>query len=302
MQQAQENVDVVVIGGGPAGSSAAALIAMQGHKVLLLEKEHFPRYHIGESLLPATVHGICTMLGVNEEVKNAGFVKKLGGVLRWGKRPEPWAFWFEEAKMFAANPDAASQTAYAYQVVRSKFDHILLKNAKAKGVDVREGHSVKEVIFENGRAVGVHFQDEAQAEFTARSRYVVDATGQSGLLGNKIGQRVYDKFFKNLALFGYFRGGKRYEDERRRGNIITAAFGEGWLWYIPLADDLTSVNAVIPIEYASKIKERGYEKAYLEYIDSCPIIKEFVGSTPRITEGEFGEIRVLRDFSYLNTK
>lgn len=291
----QQEYDVVVVGGGPGGSSAAAFVAMQGYKVLLLERERFPRYHIGESLLPATVHGICTMLGVEEEVKKANFVVKRGGTLRWGKRPEPWTFWFEESKLLAGRP------AYAYQVVRSKFDDILLRNAAKKGVDVREGHSVREVLFKDGRAVGVSFIDEQKKESTVHCKYIVDASGGAGLLANKIGERIYDKFFRNLALFGYFKGGKRFE-ERRRGNIISAAFNEGWIWYIPLSDELTSVGAVVPVEHAARIKELGHEKSYLTYLDACPLIKDFLSPATRVTEGEYGEIRLLRDFSYLNTR
>jgi len=295
MSQA-EKFDVVVVGGGPGGSTAGALIAQQGHEVLLLERDRFPRYHIGESLLPATVHGICAILGLSEEIHAAGFVKKMGGTLRWGKRPEPWTFWFEEARVIQGRP------GYAFQVERSKFDHILLRNAARKGVDVREGCLVREVIFEDGRAVGVRFVDEKKNESVARSRYVVDATGLSGLLANRIGERVYDKFFRNLALFGYFLGGKRFPEERRKGNIISAAFNEGWIWYIPLSAELTSVGAVVPVEHAARIKGMGNEPALMAYVNDCPIIQEFLAQASRVTEGQYGEIRILRDFSYLNTK
>lgn len=293
---AEQDFDLIVIGGGPGGSTVATFVAMQGHKVLLLERERFPRYHIGESLLPATIHGISTMLGVDDELRDAKFVKKLGGTLRWGKRPEPWTFWFEESKLMSGRP------AYAYQVVRSKFDDILLRNAAKKGVDVREEHAVREVIFEDGRASVVRFEDASKNVQTARARFIIDASGGNGLLANRIGERIYDKFFKNMALFGYFKGGKRFDDERRRGNIISAAFNEGWIWYIPLSDELTSVGAVVPVDHVPRIKELGHEKAYFAYLDACPIIKEFLQPATRITEGEYGELRILRDFSYLNTR
>lgn len=292
----EENFDVVVVGGGPGGSTAAPLIARQGHRVLLLERDRFPRYHIGESLLPATIHGICAILGVSEEIHAAGFVKKMGGTLRWGRRPEPWTFWFEEARVIKGRP------GYAFQVERSKFDHILLRNAARKGVDVREGCLVRDVIFEDGRAVGVRFVDADKRESVARAHYVVDASGLSGLLANRIGERVYDKFFRNLALFGYFKHGKRFPEERRKGNIISAAFKEGWIWYIPLSDELTSVGAVVPVEHASRIKEMGNEAALMAYLQACPLIHDFLEPATRVTEGQYGEIRILRDFSYLNTK
>src|SRR5438093_1553406 len=134
--------DCIVIGGGPGGSTVATLVAKQGYRVLLLEREHFPRYHIGESLLPATVHGICAMLGVSDEVHAAGFVRKYGGTLRWGRNGDPWSFQFSEAHLLPGRPD------FAYQVERSKFDHILLRNAARHGVEVREGHAVHDVIFD----------------------------------------------------------------------------------------------------------------------------------------------------------
>jgi halogenation protein CepH len=290
-----QEVDVIVVGGGPGGSTAATLIAMQGRSVLLLERERFPRYHIGESLLPATVHGICAMLGVSEEIERANFVVKRGGTLRWGKRPEPWTFAFGEAKYNAGRP------AFAYQVERSKFDDILLRNAARKGVDVREGHTVREVLFEDGRAVGVVFVDQAGAQHVARASYVIDASGASGLLANRIGTRVYDKFFKNLALFGYFEGGKRFPEQERRGNILSAAFDEGWFWYIPLSAELTSVGAVVSVDHANEISTLGMEGAFRKYVDACPIIEDFLSTAKRVETGDYGKLRVLRDFSYLNT-
>jgi FAD-dependent halogenase len=297
MQQEQERFDVIVVGGGPGGSTAAALIAEQGHKVLLLEREHFPRYHIGESLLPGTVHSICALLGLTEEIHAAGFVKKMGGTFRWGSRPEPWTFLFSETKLASGQ-----RPPYAFQVERSKFDDILLRNAGRKGADVREGCSVREVLFEGERAVGVRYAGEGRPESTALARFVVDASGQSGLLANRIGQRVYDRFFRNLAVWGYFQGGKRFPEEGRRGNVISAAFEEGWIWYIPLSDQLTSVGAVVPVEQAGHIKELGQEAALYGYIDACPLIKDFLSPATRVTDGQYGAIRILRDFSYLATR
>ena len=134
MNSSVEDFDVVVIGGGPGGSTVSTILAMQNHRVLLLEREKFPRYQIGESLLPATIHGVCKILGLSEELKQAGFVRKLGGTFKWGTNPEPWTFHFSTAS------EITTPQAYAYQVERSKFDHMLLKNSVHNGVDVREQH------------------------------------------------------------------------------------------------------------------------------------------------------------------
>src|SRR5215216_968099 len=171
MRENIENFDVVVIGGGPGGSTAATILAMQNNRVLLLERDKFPRYQIGESLLPATIHGIGRILGLSEELKNAGFVRKLGGTFRWGSNPTPWTFAFSTASTISA------PKAYAYQVERSKFDDILLKNAAHKGVDVREEHAVKNLLFEDGRACGVEFVDENGNPGRATAKYIIDASG-----------------------------------------------------------------------------------------------------------------------------
>jgi len=140
-----EEADVVVVGGGPGGSTLATLVAMRGHHVVLLEKEKFPRYQIGESLLPSTVHGICRLTGVADELAKAGFTKKRGGTFRWGATPEPWTF------AFSVSPKMVGETSHAYQVERSKFDQILLDHARHMGVDVREQHAVSDVTGDGDR-------------------------------------------------------------------------------------------------------------------------------------------------------
>src|SRR5207302_6862017 len=163
-----------------------------GHRVLLLERARFPRYQIGESLLPATVHGVCSLLGVTEQLQAANFPVKRGGTFRWGSNPEPWTF------TFALSPKLAGPTSYAYQVERSKFDKILLDNARAKGVDVREEHEVTGLVEDGGRIAGVRFRDADGAERIVRSRYVVAATGNTDALHKHVGQRVYSDLFRNV--------------------------------------------------------------------------------------------------------
>jgi halogenation protein CepH len=284
-------LDAIVIGGGPAGATAASILAMDGRRVALVERERFPRYHIGESLLPATVHGVCRILGVSKELEEAGFVRKLGGSFRWGANPNIWTFAFGDQM-------AIPEADFAYQVERSKFDEILLRNARRLGVDVREGCAATRAL-RGERYEGIAYTDEAGNEHELRARYVVDASGGSGLLANDVGDRSYDEFFRNLALFGYFRGGRRLEGTRA-GNILTVAFRDGWFWYIPLRDDLTSVGAVLPKENVALVRHGDRREALRALIDRCPLIAEMVGDAEPVTDGPYGSVRLLRDFSYTN--
>ena len=146
--------DVIVIGGGPAGSPAASMLAARGISTLLLERERFPRHHVGESLLPASIP-VLAELGALPAVQDAGFLPKWGATMVWGRDSTPWSWYFKETNL---------TYPHAYQVWRPKFDSILLDNSRAKGVDVRERHHVAEVLFDGGRAAGVRFRDDAGRE------------------------------------------------------------------------------------------------------------------------------------------
>jgi FAD-dependent halogenase len=289
-----ENVDVLVVGGGPAGATAATFMAMKGHRVLLVEKETLPLYKIGESLLPSTIHGICAMLGVSREIKNANFVRKLGGTFRWGKNKDPWTFSFSESSRFPG------PTGYAYQVERMKFDSILLNNARRKGVEVRERHSVAELAIEGGSVTGAELVGAGGEPYRVNAKYVVDASGHSSNIAHYAGTRVYSKFFRNLAVFGYFRNGKRLPPPRS-GNIFCAAFDKGWFWYIPLTPDLTSVGAVIGQEHAALLRS-DHADALRQLIADCEPIRSLLADSTRVDEGPYGEVRVRKDFSYCHTK
>ncbi|MFI6318512.1 tryptophan halogenase family protein [Nonomuraea sp. NPDC050556] len=290
-----EEFDVVVAGGGPGGSTVASLVSMQGHRVLLLEKEVFPRYQIGESLLPSTVHGVCRMLGVTDELAKEGFPVKRGGTFRWGTRPEPWTF------SFSVSPRITGPTTFAYQVERARFDEILLNNAKTKGVVVREGCSVTEVIEDGDRVTGLRYVDPDGGEHAVSARFVIDASGNKSRLYSSVGgTRNYSEFFRSLALFGYFEGGKRLAAPYS-GNILSVAFDSGWFWYIPLSDTLTSVGAVVRREMADKI-QGDREKALATLIAECPLISEYLSQARRVTTGKYGELRVRKDYSYHQTQ
>ena len=276
--------DVIVVGGGPAGSTVSTLVSKAGHRVLLLEKESFPRYQIGESLLPATVHGVLPLLGVEAEIEAAGFTVKRGGTFKWGKRPEPWTF------EFAVSSRMPGPTSFAYQVERMKFDDILLRNARKHGVEVREQSPVVKTLTDgDGRVCGVRYRDADGDEHEVTARY-----GAAGA------ERHYSPFFRNLALFGYFEGGARLPAPNS-GNIFSVAFEHGWFWYIPLSPTLTSVGAVVN-QGSADLVQGDPDTAMRRFIDACPLIKEKLADATRVTEGPYGTYRVRKDWSYSSSR
>jgi halogenation protein CepH len=295
MSERIEDVDVIVVGGGPGGSTLASLVAMQGHKVVVLEKEKFPRYQIGESLLPSTIHGVMRMIGVADKLARCNFTMKRGGTFRWGSNAEPWTF------AFSVSPKMAGSTSFAYQVERSKFDLVLLDHSRSLGADVREESNVTAIISDDEQVRGVTYTDANGKESKLSAKYVVDASGNRSRIYKHVGgTRQYSEFFRSLALFGYFEGGKRLPPPNS-GNILSAAFNNGWFWYIPLSETLTSVGAVVQRELAGKIQANA-EDAFRDFISESPLISEYLKDAKRVTAGEYSQLRVRKDYSYCNTK
>src|SRR5207245_2148005 len=237
--------------------AAAPLLAHAGHRVLVLERERFPRYHIGESLLSATLP-ILDAVRATPAIERHGFLKKPGGTFLWGRQREPWSFWFRE--------DPGGRP-HAFQVVRAEFDQLLLENARAHGADVREEHAVTEVETDGEQPV-VHARAASGETVRLTPRFVVDASGQAAVLGRARSLRRLNDFFKNLAIFGYFRGAERLPGELAN-HILSAAFPDGWFWYIPLPYVTLSVGAVpgaSPEAEALAEYEATYRGAFERYL------------------------------------
>ncbi|MDG0026009.1 NAD(P)/FAD-dependent oxidoreductase [Trinickia sp. Y13] len=270
--------DVVVIGGGPAGSTVATLLADAGHRVQLLERARHPRFHIGESLLPANLR-LFERLGVADAVRAIGMYKGAAEFVspQHGNRLERFRF-----------ADAWDKSIpYAYQVRRSELDEILLRNAARHGVDVVEGCHVRDVEFleaDDGAIVSAA-HDDGRA-YRGRARFVVDASGRDTLLANRLGTKRRDTKHNSSALYAHFRGAQRHggEDE---GNISIYWFERGWFWFIPLADGATSVGAVVWPHYL-KQRQRGasIEAFFLETIALCPPLAERLASAELATSVE----------------
>ncbi len=275
--------DVIVIGGGPAGSTTATLLAQHGCQVVLFERERFPRFHIGESLIPET-YWVLQRLKMLDKMKASCFTKKFSVqfVNAQGKMSAP--FYFHDNK-----PHECSQT---WQVHRSEFDLMMLRNAEEQGVQVHEATRVLDVLFDDQRTVGARIQTEDGATHQVRAKVVVDASGQSTMLQNRFKLRLWDPVLNKGAVWTYWEGANR-DTGRDEGAtvVIQMPNKQGWWWYIPL-HDMESIGVVAPFDYL--FKGRGsHEQIYNEEVELCPAVKERIAKAKRVT-GYFAT----KDYSY----
>ncbi len=280
-----DSYDVIVIGGGPAGSTTAALVAEYGHRVLLLERERFPRFQIGESLMPGTYWSF-KRLGVLEKLKKSAFVRKYSVQFfgASGKGSAPFHF-------HRHDPHESSVT---WQVLRSEFDRMMLDNAREKGACVRQGTAVQEVLFDGGRAVGVRAKNNDGSLSDLPARVVVDATGRSALISRKLKIKTEEPTLKKASLFTHFEGGSRDPGIDEGATLILhTRTKDAWFWYIPLADDVVSVGVVGDIGYLLQKRAGTPQEIFEEELDRCPPMQDRLERASQLFP-----MKVTSDFSY----
>jgi flavin-dependent dehydrogenase len=264
-----ERFDVVVVGGGPGGSSAATFLADGGLRVALFERERFPRFHVGESLMPATML-LLEQLGAKAAIEERGFQLKYGASFHDEENDATQTFYFLPGQPW---PN------YSYQVPRAEFDMVLLEHAKKRGVTVYQPATVEETAFDaEGVTVGA---SGAGAGGRVRAAMLVDATGRDALMASRYGSRRRIPNLGKVALFAHFKGAAR-QSGFEEGNIRIYVFRDGWFWWIPLAGDVTSVGAVC---HARTVKEwSGDLEALLDaMIARCRGVSEGLTGAVRIT-------------------
>jgi len=284
------NYDVIVMGGGPAGSSVASMLAREGRQVILFEKEVFPRHHIGESLMTDT-YWTFRRMGLLEKLKESPFVRKYSVQFANSAGKESRPFYFFEA--------VHHESAVTWQVTRAQFDHLLIDHAAEQGVVVHQGVLVKQVLFEGDKAVGVEvqMQDDSREKFFAK--VVVDATGQTAMLSNKFRWRVRDPNLKKAVLYSYWKGAHREPDLNGGATLVlrTEHGSNGWFWYIPLENDITSVGIVADPEYLVQGRGQDLAKIYNEEIEKCEPCRRRVEGGERVDK-----IYSILDYSYRSKK
>lgn len=277
--------DAIVIGGGPAGATCAYKLAAEGHSVLLLEKAQFPRFHIGESMVPY-LSELFKTIGIDEKVKEAQFVGK-GGVEFFSKTTG-------ELRRQNFENLAEGQKKRTYNLNRARFDALLLEHARETGAQVLLEAEVKKFVFDGERIAGVEYQYQSR-RYIATASFVVDASGRAGLISKHFNLRKMNHRLENVAVFQHYTNTVKENNAGVEGDVLFSGHKDGWLWAIPIERDTISVGAVMPL---SLLKQSNPEKMLKIHTERAPRIKQAIeGATPL-----FDKPKVELDFCYYTEK
>lgn len=277
--------DVAIIGGGPAGSIAAALLARAGRRVIVVERDKFPRFHIGESLLPFSMQAF-TRLGLHEKFARAGFMEKFGGEMYGACSDDGVKFYFEDG--------FRSQTDRSYQVTRADFDKLLLDHAAESGAEVREETAVDQIDFTDEEAA-IAISSKERGRQQIRARYVIDASGRNSILGAKFKLKKNYEHLQKVSVFAHYDGMARAEG--RDGTLTRMVRAtDRWFWVIPLTAQRTSVGVVLD---GAVFKQSGLsaEEFLQQAIEEQPLLMQHMHDAERVTP-----VRTAADFSYRSTR
>jgi flavin-dependent dehydrogenase len=265
-----EHYDAIVIGGGPAGACSSAILAEYGHRVLVLEREKFPRYHIGESLIPFTFAPL-ERLGMIPKMKASNFVKKFSVtfVQPDGRRSQPFYFFNRYDR------DTVAQT---WQVLRSEFDQMLLDNAREKGAEVREQTSVSRLLMLGREVVGVEARDKSGRTYQVHASITLDCTGKEAFASNYCGWRMRDPYLNKIAVWTYYRGSKREPGMDEGATTVAYVPDKGWFWHIPQHNDMVSVGVVAEGKYLARDKVKDPRAMFEREVEQNQWIKDHLAT------------------------
>jgi len=279
----KNHYDAIVIGGGPAGSTAAAILAMKGRRVVLLEKEKFPRYHIGESLLP---FGFFTLdrLGILDKMKKSHFVKKYSVqfVSPDGRSSQPFYF----------HTHLEHEAAQTWQVLRSELDQMLLDNAREKGAEVIEQTTARDTIREDGGVKGVKAVTGGGETVEFHAPITIDASGRDAFFVTRNGWKIRDAFLNKIAIWTYYKGAMRDPGVDEGATTVAYVPEKGWFWYIPLAGDVVSVGIVAEKDYLMK-GTKDLKEIFDREVGNNVWVKQHLA-----TGEQYGPYRITGEYSY----
>jgi len=280
------NMPILIVGAGPAGLTAALTLNKLGHKTIVIEKSKEPKYKVGESLLPGSL-SILDRLGLNDVIKKGEFIRKPSATFAWGNGARPFTFSFSTSKEQSWIYD------HAIQINRCEFEGLLMSEAINRGVEIRSGHSVTDVDLEsNTNEVTVQCKDENNKEIEIKGSYMIDASGIRGLIAKKYEMREYDDFYRSMAMWTYYKGAKTFDGDLE-GTTFSITFQDGWIWIIPLKDDVFSVGVIVDYDRAKEIRSVGRDKFFHKCIESSELAKEILDPAEQCDK-----VRQMNEWSY----